>query len=40
MIQNQSMSGQTMSLDLSRDTMIPTQPQMVSALRMPAIPFM
>ena len=40
MIQNQSMSGHTMSRELSRETMMPIQPQMVMRLMMPAMPFM
>jgi len=40
MIQNHIMSGQIMSFDRSRDTMMPAQPQMVSRLRIPAMAFM
>ena len=40
MIQNHIMSGQIMSWNRSRVTKIPTHPQMVTRLRMPATPFM
>ena len=40
MIQNHIMSGQTMSWNRSRVTKMPTQPQIVTRFRMPAMPFM
>lgn len=40
MIQNQSMSGHTMSLEGSFEMKMPNHPQMVRRLSRPATPFM
>ena len=40
MIQNQSMSGHTMSLNRLLLIRMPIQPEIVRMFRMPAIPFM